>query len=671
MLRFLAPKNLADGRSPIPTMLLLASVAMLPVPSPRAAAEMVLHDPLDYEQPVGGIDVPMDGQRGGIAYGGASWDSPWVASPGGYMFSENNAVQTTGGYEDHYLERELTHNLAPATETWFSGILWRPSEQGYAINYSFPEIDTALELYFNEFRTKLGGTYSPTNGTIPVSTHTDYRVVGRLEFDAVGNQERLSLWVNPQSVGDAPLIQQTADIGATDVGSSVRIFADSQTNETKRWDDLRIGTSYADVVPAAADGLVLAEYFDYDDGTQLHGQNGGFSSDDSTWDSAWTDHGLGGQDQNGNERDFKVTDHAAWIVQSGGDPGTDSFDRAIEREFTADVAPGTTMYLSFIQSKPDGEGGFDIGTTLVGPQVSLGVENNAYRADLDSATATTPAAPFAPNAPDRLLGRLEFNVDGTNQERLTVWVNPAFESDAPTLQLTQDVGTETAGNLLELYYNNGSDGPKHWRDLRLGTDFQSTNSLRVDIGPDGQELEAGYVRWDVGAHGENDATVSRFFRQLGGVTVRLESEDLDTSGDGLDVRTRSSAGGVFDDLKTDGVKEGGVRLIFEGLERGLYELTTFHHDSLTGGNRGDIYLNGAPDPLASVWLSQGNAIPASLTYQIEADSAGYAEMLINSSEVWLNGFELIPLNRTPEPSSLVLLVLGAAVLVVRPRRSRH
>lgn len=671
MLRFFICAVHRVGRS-VNLLSLLAVATSLVLPGQHAWADLVLYDPLDYEQPTVSVPtVPMDGQSGGIAYGTATWDTSWTANPAGYMVSKLNRVETSGGYEDHYIERQFTHNLAPGTETWFSGIMWRPGEGGYSINYNFPDIGTALEIYNNKLRTRLGGTYSSPTANELIATNTDHRVVGRLEFDAIGNQERLTLWLDPQSPTDAPLIQQTADIGATDIGNKVQIFADSQTNGYKRWDDLRIGTSYADVVPTpATDGLLLAEYFAYTDGSLLHGQNGGYAAGGSSWDAAWTDHGLGGTDGGGNSRDFRAQDHGAEMTQSGG------LARAIERQFTAAAEPGQSMYLSFILSKPDTEGGFNIATSLPDLQTSLGINSinsteSYYRAEFGGEIGQAPTL-IAPNAPDRLIGRIEFNVDGTNQERLTLWVNPTFESDNPVLQLTDDIGADTIGNLVELNYNVGSDGTKRWEDLRIGTDFQSTNSLRVDIGPNGQQVEEGYLRWDVGTNGDNDATISRFFRQLGGVTITLESGDLETSGDGLDIRQRASAGGALDALKTDAVKEvDGVRMIFEGLERGLYELTTFHHDSASAGDQTTLYLNGATDPLASVWMSQGNANPVSITYLIESNSLGYAEVLLDGGEAFLNGFELTALASVPEPSSLLLVLLGGLGLVIRRGRLRR
>lgn len=96
-------------------------------------------------------------------------------------------------------------------------------------------------------------------GTIPVIAGTTYTIVGMLDFD----NDLVGLWVNPDGTDNATSYDVSKTYLGTNWSSALRLASGTTTT----WDDLNVGTTFADVAPVpepstlalafAATGLLL------------------------------------------------------------------------------------------------------------------------------------------------------------------------------------------------------------------------------------------------------------------------------------------------------------------------------------------------------------------------------------------------------------------------------
>ena len=649
--------------SQLPVGMAVASLAvgLLAMLACPARAELLLGDSFAY--PNGNLN----GNNGGFsADAGNLWTGPWVAdtvlSTGAVMQVSSQAVlsgNAGGGGAD--ADRAFALAQGSGGVRYFSMEMSKYGSEGdYQISWGFPGAGARIGLNNDRFYAELGAA-SATDTTFATDVGVRHRLVGKLELNASGG-EQLTVWRDPSSPLDAPILQLTAETSATTLGSGVNLNANYRTNGSKLWDDLRVGASFRDVARTA---LLLEENFTYANG-ELHGRNGGFAAPGASWNTAWTDADYGHL----SGKEYETVNEQAYMNQSGalshgGDP------RTITREFTTGVAPGTTMYFTMKMGKNDGEGLYSLEYRFPDANARIGIVDNKFSIGLGSASAVTPTALVEAGKHDVLVGRLEFNVDGTN-ERLTVWRNPNFEVEAPLLQVTADIGVTTLGDEVSLYYGTGSDGPKQWDDLRIATTFQAADLLRVDVGSNGSPLEGGFERWDLGTGGANNVVSQMTFRQLGGFTATLD--EVTGSGGGISVRDRGATTGTLPSLKRDGLfGSAGVRLTFDDLTWGVYELTTYHHDLLTVRPGLDIFIGDAATPVATINQVNDGAPPASATFRFETDASGqaYFRFTNQSGVTFFSGFELSPVQYLPEPSTLTLLALGGVALMRRRRRLRR
>lgn len=170
---------------------------------------------------------------------------------------------------------------------------------------------------------------------------------------------------------------------------------------------------------------------------------------------------------------------------------------------------------------------------------------------------------------------------------------------------------------------------------------------------------------------------------IGGVVVTIATAPASNGLTYFDsVAEMPDVGDISGDLTEDGVRgfDGGgpaITVTLSGIAAGIYELTTFHHDSLaaTGNsNSFDVDVDGGNGfiEIADSILASSSSTPGSITtvvgtfvatggdivFRIDADSA--------SLPVTMNGFSL---SAVPEPSALGFFMISGFACTRSRRRS--
>ena len=107
-------------------------------------------------------------------------------------------------------------------------------------------------------------------------------------------------------------------------------------------------------------------------------------------------------------------------------------------------------------------------------------------------------------------------------------------------------------------------------------------NLRVDIGPHGQRIKAGWIEWS--ESGDPGGSVSR--SNLGGTEVDATIEK--TEGEALGFRRVNNPDALLGELVHIDNSDGGLRLVLSDLEAGEYVMTTHHNV---------IWMSGAWDEI--------------------------------------------------------------------------
>lgn len=88
-----------------------------------------------------------------------------------------------------------------------------------------------------------------TFGTIPVAAGVTYTIVGMLDFD----NDLLGLWVNPDGSDNAATFDVSKAYNGTNWSTALRFASGTEVT----WDDVRVGTAFADVAPVPEPSVSL------------------------------------------------------------------------------------------------------------------------------------------------------------------------------------------------------------------------------------------------------------------------------------------------------------------------------------------------------------------------------------------------------------------------------
>ena len=227
------------------TIAVLLAVGMFLGLAGAAQATLIVAEDFAYS------DGPLAGNNGGSAGAGSSWSAPWG---GAHSVSGQQANANT---ETNVASRSYstTFNGSSSDPLYFSGRFTKTgTDTAYALWLRVDDVDTGtnqgaqIGLANNQFSSRLNGggpgdfgSYTPGQQVL---------VVGKLEFNAVGNNERLQIWIDPVAEETAALTSTpiTADLGWT-APSSAHLRNWVGAGGSYLVDDLRIGSTWADVAP--------------------------------------------------------------------------------------------------------------------------------------------------------------------------------------------------------------------------------------------------------------------------------------------------------------------------------------------------------------------------------------------------------------------------------------
>ena len=203
----------------------------------------------------------------------------------------------------------------------------------------------------------------------------------------------------------------------------------------------------------------------------------------------------------------------------------------------------------------------------------------------------------------------------------------------------------------------------------------AATGLKLDMGNNSTgELQSGDYR-SMSVGGADNAIRSQsftgdFFGQ-GETTIGVNLSSVDKRDRG------NPTGSPLAGLLADAFKKNGdITMTLTGLAAGEYEITTYHHDALDGGDATfDILVDGELKA-EDVGVTFGGNLSggfSSRTFRFTATGSDVVFLFDRQSagEVFLNGFDLhlIPA-AIPEPASLALLGLSGVAMLIGRRRLR-
>lgn len=237
---------------PLLAVAVIGGIACSPV---IGHADTLVSESFNYS--VGGLV----GQNGGTGWGG-SWTAIDAGASGGVQSgSLTYGDLVTSGNQAYVTTTAGTSGFSRALGSTFSDATTNTIYLSFAFNWNSGTRFLGLQLLnggtsaieFNKFAGQSNFGIQSGTGSTAITTGTTNFVVVKIEFNASGN-DTVSLYTNPSLTGGEPMTASSTRSFASLSFNTIRLATGydngSQTTAAAAFDEIRIGTTYADVVSA-------------------------------------------------------------------------------------------------------------------------------------------------------------------------------------------------------------------------------------------------------------------------------------------------------------------------------------------------------------------------------------------------------------------------------------
>jgi hypothetical protein len=236
---------------------------------------------------------------------------------------------------------------------------------------------------------------------------------------------------------------------------------------------------------ASADVIVADDFF-YNQPTKALGPGGGFSLQDYGGGQNGPAGGWGGRWVSVGNAIITGPDHMVEPERFQSLVTTGLSLAELNRDYSFEgLAGDQTLYFGVrmrtgaVDELPEAR--LNINPVETGAAVGIGFSQGTFAAQLGDQVGLgfnlVNEAEF-----HTLIGKVEFNVNASGEERLTVWLDPTgVEAGADSTMVTSDVVSgldEFAGN-LELYLDVDVGSPVWWDDVAVGTTWEDAATVNV------------------------------------------------------------------------------------------------------------------------------------------------------------------------------------------------
>lgn len=514
-------------RSVVANLLSILPCLVLSMPS---RGDVLLYDPFPvasqgdsstYQQNtnLSGSNATVFATEGTYA-GSWQWPANFAVTATGLEYTHDSLQLVTAGGSIEKQHGDITYRnftarkFASATKitTYFSYLIrFKSFGEGVDTRAGLGNYNSGLKYmaYLSVNSSGLATAYmydSVSSTSVQLDLNRTYLVVGVLEYDVTIDQstgnERLTLYLQPRlDLSDAPDLASTGDFqSAMTVYSSTRDdladYVGSRGDEGMNnnvldadpadmaIDEWRVGTTWLDVVPSSQ-ALILHDAFPTGDGSNsltyiaaqnLASTNGTVLAQTGLWAGAW----QWGANFQVTDRNLTFIGHNQKLQTSDGSLsklyGDTSFRNYTVRKFSG--ATRQTTYFSAVAKWDSFGSGVDtrIGLAADSPSLNMMAYLRVTSAGVAYATLytaqTSQSVTLAPHVNYMIVGKLEYDVDASNAERLTLWLQPDMDSDN---------GPDASGCLTRFEVTSSASD---WTANMIGArSDDGMNGTQVDVDP--------------------------------------------------------------------------------------------------------------------------------------------------------------------------------------------
>ncbi|MCA9246764.1 MAG: NPCBM/NEW2 domain-containing protein, partial [Planctomycetales bacterium] len=200
---------------------------------------------------VGGVVEDFNYPNGSVdGLGGAAgiWTGPWATAgtnpDNHFAISGGRLRAIPAGGATASIQRPFDLGLDPNRTIYFAYDfeLNANTEGQYETLLQFHGGNVQFGVRDDDFFINLAGA---TDTFSPGAAFTgNFRLVGRLTFNASGADDELVMWIDPVAETDAPALSVTADLGQSDLGSLLEFAKVNQDQVEMFFDNLAFGTNF-------------------------------------------------------------------------------------------------------------------------------------------------------------------------------------------------------------------------------------------------------------------------------------------------------------------------------------------------------------------------------------------------------------------------------------------